>query len=120
MLILTALALVASRTRFLWEVNELSTANVTATNAIAKNLLASLKSGVFLKGTVRSHSTYGPTNIAWIAVEFPAVGERLLPVKTGHILLLGREVVIECVPNPCKPGHCMFQLAGDQSSSAIG
>jgi predicted transcriptional regulator len=97
----------------------LSAANVTATNGFARNLLASLKSGVLLKGTVCSHSSYGPTQFTWIAVELPAVGERQLPVKSEHNLQIGQEVEIECVPNPHKPGHFMFRIAEDPASSAV-
>jgi hypothetical protein len=98
----------------------LSTANVTATNEIARNVIASLKTGALLKGTVRSHSTYyGSIDIAWIAIEFPVVGERQVAVKSERNLQLGQEVVIECVPNPLKPGHYMFRMAGAPHSPAI-
>jgi hypothetical protein len=93
----------------------LSAANVAAENEFARNLLASLKSGVLLNGTVRSHST-DSTQMAWIAVEFPAIGERQFPVKTQQNLELGQEVVIECVSDPHKPGHYLFRLAGDAAS----
>lgn len=89
----------------------MSTANVALANGIAKNVIAILKSGALLKGIVRSHSTNGSMNIAWVAIELPVAGERQVAVKCEHNLQLGQEVVVECVPNPQKPGRYMFQLA---------
>jgi hypothetical protein len=90
---------------------EMSTTNVAVANGIAKNLIAILKSGALLKGIVRSHSTEGSMDIAWVAIELPVVGERQVAVKCEENLQLGQEVVVECVPNPRKPGRYMFQLA---------
>lgn len=119
MLSLAALAPSVFRTSPYSEVNQLSSANVATANGFARNLLASLKSGVALSGTVRSHSVYGSTKIVWVAVEFPAVGQRLLPVKSEQTLQIGQEVMIECVPNPCKLGHFMFVLVGDPAAPAV-
>jgi hypothetical protein len=88
-----------------YEVIQMSAAKVTA-----KDVLASLKSGVLLKGTVRSHSTAGSTNIAWIALELPVVGERQVLVADEQNLRPGQQVVIECVPNLLKPGSYRFRL----------
>jgi hypothetical protein len=81
----------------------------TAT-VMAKDVIASLKSGVLLKGTVRSHSTDGSTNIAWIAIELPVVGEREVLVKDEQNLQFGQQAVIECVPNPFRPERYMFRM----------
>lgn len=89
----------------------MSTTNVAVTNGIAKNVIAILKSGALLKGIVRAHSTDGCMDIAWVAIELPVVGERQVAVKCEANLQPGQEVVIECVPNPQKPGRYMFQLA---------
>jgi hypothetical protein len=86
-------------------------ANIPA-NVKAREVLASLKSGVLLKGTVRSRSTDGGTAIAWIAVLLPAVGERQILVKDEPQLQPGQKVVIQCVPNPRKPERYIFHLAG--------
>jgi hypothetical protein len=80
------------------------------TSAMAKDVLASLKSGVLLNGTVRSHSTDGSIEIAWIAIELPMVGERVILVRDEQILQPGQQVVIDCVPNPLKPEHYMFRM----------
>lgn len=89
----------------------MSTANVAVTNGVAKNLIAILKSGALFKGTVRSHSMDGSMDIAWIAIELPEVGERQVAVKSEENLQPGQPVVIECVPNPEKPGRYRFQMA---------
>jgi hypothetical protein len=89
-------------------------------NLKAKEVLASLKSGVLLKGTVRSHSTYGSTGIACIAIQLPAVGERRILVKDEQHLQPGRKVVIQCVPNPLKPECYIFQLASAPYPCADG
>jgi hypothetical protein len=83
---------------------------MNAATVMAKDVIASLKSGVLLKGTVRSHSTNGSMNIAWIAIELPVVGERQVLVKDEQSLQLGRQVVIECIPNPFKPERYMFRI----------
>jgi hypothetical protein len=95
----------------------MSIANVVVTNELAKNVITVLKSGALLKGTVRSHSMNGSKDIAWIAIELPVVGERQVAVQCEQNLQLGQEVVIECVPNPEKPGRYRFQMAdGDVAS----
>lgn len=83
---------------------------MNAENGMAKDILASLKSGVLLNGTVRSHSADGSTNIAWIAIELPVLGERQVLVKDERNLQPGQQVVIACVPNPLKPGRYMFRM----------
>ena len=86
-------------------------ANIPA-NAKVREVLARLKSGVPLKGTVRSHSIHGSTAIAWVAIRLPAVGDRQVLVRDAPQLQPGQKVVIQCVPNPLKPEHYMFHLAG--------
>lgn len=83
---------------------------MSVATAMATDVLASLKSGVLLNGTVRSHSTDGSTNIAWIAIELPVVGERQVLVKDEKNLHPGQHVVIQCVPNPLKPERYMFRM----------
>ncbi|MGC2210109.1 MAG: hypothetical protein WA532_08335 [Candidatus Korobacteraceae bacterium] len=95
----------------------MSTAKVAEANEVAKNVIAILKSGALLKGIVRMHSTDGSMNIAWVAIELPVVGERQVAVKCGAGLQPGQEVVVECVPNPQKPGRYMFQMA--ESAAAL-
>jgi hypothetical protein len=80
------------------------------TSTLAKDVLASLKSGVLLNGTVRSRSTEGLIELAWIAIELPVVGERVVLVKDERNLQPGQQVVIECVPNPLKPERYMFRM----------
>ena len=89
-------------------------------NLKPKEVLASLKSGVLLKGTVRAHPAYGSTGIAWIAIQLPAVGERQVMVKDEQHLQPGQMVVIQCVPNPLKPAGYMFQLANAPHPPAVG
>lgn len=81
-------------------------------NVKAREVLASLKSGALLKGTVRSHSMEGSTPVAWIAIRLGAVGERQVLVKDEAQLQPGQKVVIQCVPDPSKPEHYIFHLAG--------
>jgi hypothetical protein len=83
---------------------------MNAENGMAKHILASLKSGVPLKGTVRSHSADGSMNIAWVAIELPVVGDRQVLVKDDQNLQPGQKVVIECVPNPLKPERYIFRM----------
>jgi hypothetical protein len=83
---------------------------MSAATVMAADVIASLKSGVLLNGTVRSHSTNGSMNIAWIAIELPVVEERQVLVKDEQNLQPGQQVVIECVPNPLKPERYMFRM----------
>jgi hypothetical protein len=83
---------------------------MNAENGMAKDVLASLKSGVLLKGTVRSHSTNGEMSIAWITIKLPVVGERQVRVVDESNLQSGQQVIIECVPNPLKPERYMFRM----------
>ena len=80
-------------------------------NVKARKLLANLKSGVPLNGTVRSHSTQGSTHLAWVAIRLPALGERQILVRDAPQLQPGQRVVIQCVPNPLRPEHYIFHLA---------
>jgi hypothetical protein len=93
-------------------------AAVINANLIAKNLLASLKSGVPLKGTVRRHSTGGATGSAWIGIELPVIGERVVLVKDQRNLQPGQTVLVECVPNPTIPEHYLFQMAASPEPAA--
>jgi hypothetical protein len=77
---------------------------------MAKDILTSLKSGVLLNGTVRSRSTVGLIEIAWIVIELPVVGERVILVKNEQNLQSGQQVVIECVPNPLNPERYTFRM----------
>ena len=77
---------------------------------MAKDILASLKSGVRHNGTVRAHSTDGSIEIAWIAIELPTVGERQVLAPDEHNLQPGQKVVIQCVPNPLKPERYAFRI----------
>ena len=97
-----------------------NTGSVIATNVIAESILESLKSGLLLKGTVRSHSSDGSIGTAWIAVDFPGIGGRQVAVHCEQKLQPGQEVVIQCVPNPLNPGHYKFQLAADPASVEAG
>jgi hypothetical protein len=83
---------------------------MNATSARAKDILASLKSGVCLNGTVRAHSTDGAIEIARIAIELPTVGERQVLAPDEHNLQPGQKVVIQCVPNPLKPERYAFRI----------
>lgn len=97
----------------------MSISSVSASNEFARNMVAILKAGGRLKGTIKSHSKYGSTNIIWVAVEFPLVGDRQVPVKCEQDLPLGKEVVVECVPHPFKPGRYVFHLADVAASAEI-
>jgi hypothetical protein len=83
---------------------------MNAENGMAKHILASLKSGVLFKGTVRSHSADGSMNIAWVTIELPVVGDRQVLVKYDQNLQPGQKVVIECVPNALKPKRYLFRV----------
>ena len=83
---------------------------MNAENGMAKVILASLKSGVLLNGTVRSHSTNGSMNIAWIAIELPVVGDRQVLVQDEQNLQPGQKVVLACVPNPLMPQRYLFRV----------
>jgi len=91
----------------------MSAASINA-NQIAKDLLANLKSGVRLKGTVRRRPNGASTRIAWIGIDLPAIGERIVLVRDDRNLPPGRSVVIQCIPNPAKPERYIFQLARDR------
>ncbi len=95
----------------------MSTAKVAIANEHAKNVIAILKSGALLTGIVRSHSTDGSMNIAWVAIELPVVGERQVAVRCKAEFQPGQEVVVECVPNPQKPGRYLFQMAESAAAS---
>jgi hypothetical protein len=94
----------------------LSPENETISNDIAKSVIANLKSGGLLKGTVQSLTPGGVMDVAWIAIELPVLGERQVPVKNEKNLQIGQEVVIECVPNPFKPGRYLFRTVGEPTN----
>ena len=80
-------------------------------NVQAREILARLKSGALLKGTVRSRSMEGSTAVAWIAIRLGAVGERQVLVKDEAQLQPGQQVVIRCLPDPSNPERYRFHLA---------
>jgi hypothetical protein len=84
---------------------------MSSAKLMAVDVIAGLKSGVVLKGTVRSHSRDGSLDLAWIAVQFPMIGERQVLIKDEPNLEVGQQVVIECVPNPQHPKRHMFRMA---------
>jgi small nuclear ribonucleoprotein (snRNP)-like protein len=75
-------------------------------NLQAKDIVVSLKSGALLKGIVRSLDD--SMDIAWIAIELPAIGDRQVAVKNAGHLKPGGKVVIQCVPNPSQPERYQF------------
>ena len=89
-----------------------------ATNIIAESVLESLKSGLLLKGTVRSHSLDGSVAATWIGIDLPGIGERQVAVYREQHLKIGQEVNIQCVPNPQCPGRYKFQIASEPSPAA--
>lgn len=76
----------------------------------AMDVIASLKSGALLTGLVRSHTTDQAMKLAWIAIDLPEIGERLVPVKDEQNLQPGQQIAIECVPNPLHPERYMFRM----------
>ena len=80
------------------------TEEVAVTNSIARNVLACLKSGAVLKGTVCSQPTDGSMDVVLISIDLPGIGERQVAVKSGQNLQFGQEVVMQCVPRPHKTG----------------
>ena len=90
-----------------------------AENGMAKDILASLKSGVLLKGTVRSHSADGSMNIAWVAIELPVVGHRQVLVNDEQNLQPGHQVVINCVPTAVNPERYVFRVVEVLRSNPI-
>jgi hypothetical protein len=83
---------------------------MSAATVRAKDVIASLKSGVLLKGFVRSHTTDRATNLAWIAIDLPVIGERLVPIKDEQNLPSGQQIAIECVPNPLHAERYIFRM----------
>ena len=112
MFVLAALGLIVIGTRFLQEVRAMSISSVSASNEFARNMVAILKAGGHLREPLNRTRIMVPPASHWIAVEFPLVGERQVPVKCEQDLPLGQEVVVECVPHPFKAGRYVFQLAG--------
>lgn len=84
-------------------------------NLQAKEVIASLKSGTPLNGTVRCVDS--AVGAALIAIELPELGERQVSVKAVH-LKPGDTVVIQCVPNPLRPEHYIFRMAFSPSQHA--
>jgi hypothetical protein len=97
-----------------------NTGSMIATNVIAESVLESLKSGLLLKGTVRSHAIDGSVAATWIAIDLPGIGERQIAVYWDQHLKIGQEVMIQCVANPLHPGRYKFQIAAEPPSSAAG
>ena len=95
-----------------------NTGSLIATNIIAESVLQSLKSGLFLKGVVRSHALEGSVAATWIAIDLPGVGERQVAVYWDQHLKIGQEVTIQCVPNPQHPGRYRFQIASEPAPPA--
>lgn len=87
---------------------------VVATNAIAASLLDGLRSGLMLKGTVRSYTANGLSGTAWIAMELPGIGSRdvavHIAVDSECRLQAGQQVQLQCVPNPLHPGRFVFRI----------
>ena len=92
---------------------------MNAENGMAKDALASLKSGVLLKGTVRSHSADGSMNIAWVAIELPVVGDRQVLVNEEQNLQPDQQVVLKCVPTPVNPERYVFRVVEVLRSNPI-
>ena len=97
-----------------------NTGSLIATNVIAESVLESLKSGLLLKGTVRSHAIDGSVAATWIAIDLPGIGERQVAVYWDQHLKIGQEVMIQCVPNPQYRGRYKFQIAAEPTSLAAG
>ncbi len=97
-----------------------NTGSLIATNVIAESVLESLKSGLLLTGTVRSHVTNGSIATTWIGVDLPGIGERQVAVHSDRHLTIGQEVKIQCVPNPLNPGRFKFQVADGPHSPQPG
>jgi hypothetical protein len=98
----------------------MNSGSVVATNVIAGSVLESLKTGLLLKGTVRSHSFDGSIGTTWIAIELPGIGDRQVAVHCEPNLRPGQEVAIQCVPNPLNPGRYMFRIAAESASPDAG
>lgn len=97
-----------------------NTGSLIATNVIAESVLESLKSGLLLKGTVRSHAIDGSVAATWIAIDLPGIGERQVAVYWDQHLKIGQEVLIQCVPNPQHSGRYKFQIAAEPASPSGG
>jgi hypothetical protein len=97
-----------------------NTGSSIATNVIAESVLESLKSGLLLKGTVRSHALDGSIATSWIGIDLPGIGERQVAVHADRHLKIGQEVMIQCVPNPLNPGRYKFQVADGPPSPEAG
>jgi len=97
-----------------------NTGSLIATNVIAESVLESLKSGLLLTGTVRSHATNGSIATTWIGVDLPGIGERQVAVHSDRHLTIGQEVKIQCVPNPLNPGRFKFQVVDEPHSPEPG
>ena len=97
-----------------------NTGSWIATNVIAESVLESLKSGLLLKGVVRSHAINGSVAATWVAIELPGIGERQVAVYWDKHLKIGQEVMIQCVHNPEHPGRYKFQIATGLTSPEAG
>ncbi len=92
----------------------MSTEQVAVTNATAKNVLASLKSGAVFKGTVCSQSM----DVVLISIDLPAIGKRQVAVKTAQNLHSGQDVILQCVPDSLRPERYVFRILPEQSLGA--
>ena len=101
-----------------------NTGSLIATNVIAESVLESLKSGLLLKGTVRSHALDGSVATTWITIDLPGIGERQVAVywdqNRNQRLKIGQEVMVQCVPNPQHPGRYRFQIATEPPRTEAG
>jgi hypothetical protein len=96
----------------------MSTEQVAVTNATAKNVLASLKSGAVFKGTVCSQSTAGSMDVVLISIDLPAIGKRQVAVKTAQNLQSGQDVILQCVPDSLRPERYVFRILPEESLGA--
>ena len=83
-------------------------AGYSMTNQQARSLVACLKSGTLLKGTVRSVDKSMDT--AWICLEFPDTDERQVPVIGVDHVHVGDHVMVQCIPDPLRPEHYVFRM----------
>ena len=84
-------------------------------NVQAKEILASLKSGVPIMGTVRSRDAHASTHAAWIAIQLPELGERQVSVPNQPDLRPGQQVILQCLPDPLNPEHYSFRVMASGS-----
>jgi hypothetical protein len=96
----------------------MSTEQVAVTNATAKNVLASLKSGAVFKGTVCSQSTGASMDVVLISIDLPGIGARQVAVKTAQNFQSGQDVILQCVPDRLRPERYVFRILPEESLGA--